>query len=56
MTTEELNEAFEEAVNKVNSYTDPLPADLLLRLYAYYKIAKQNRFITWKQKTTNQCF
>ena len=39
MTTEELNEAFEEAVNKVNSYTDPLPADLLLRLYAYYKIA-----------------
>lgn len=23
MTTEELNEAFEEAVNKVNSYTDP---------------------------------
>lgn len=41
MTTEELNEAFEEAVNKVNSYTDPLPADLLLRLYAYYKIANK---------------
>ncbi|MBT8234736.1 MAG: acyl-CoA-binding protein [Bacteroidia bacterium] len=34
--------SFEEAVVYVNSYTDPIPADLLLKLYAYYKIANQN--------------
>ena len=33
---------FEVAVAYVNSYTDPIPADLLLKLYAYYKIANQN--------------
>ena len=37
-----LDEKFREAVEKVNNYTDPLPADLLLRLYAYYKIANKN--------------
>lgn len=26
----------------MNDYTDPLPADLLLKLYAYYKIANEN--------------
>lgn len=26
----------------MNSYTDPLPADLLLKLYAYYKKANKN--------------
>ncbi len=34
---------FEEAVAYVNSYTKPLPADLLLKLYAYYKIANENK-------------
>ena len=33
---------FHKAVQIVNDYTDPLPADLLLKLYAYYKIANQN--------------
>ena len=33
---------FEAAVHFINGYTDPLPADLLLKLYAYYKIARQN--------------
>ncbi|MBC9796086.1 acyl-CoA-binding protein [Sinomicrobium weinanense] len=42
MTDEALNNAFDEAVELVNNYTDPLPADFLLRLYAYYKIANRN--------------
>ncbi|MCL6275225.1 acyl-CoA-binding protein [Muricauda sp. 2012CJ35-5] len=42
MIDEDLNNKFEEAVNFVNSYTDPMPADFLLKLYAYYKIAKKN--------------
>ena len=37
-----LHKDFEKAVNTVNEYTDPLPADLLLKLYAYYKIANEN--------------
>jgi diazepam-binding inhibitor (GABA receptor modulator, acyl-CoA-binding protein) len=42
MNTRELNKAFKKAVEKVRNYTEPLPADLLLRLYAYYKIATKN--------------
>ena len=37
-----LHKDFEKAVKVVNEYTDPLPADLLLKLYAYYKIANKN--------------
>ena len=37
-----LHKDFEKAVKIVNEYTDPLPADLLLKLYAYYKIANNN--------------
>ncbi|MBD0779820.1 acyl-CoA-binding protein [Maribacter sp. ANRC-HE7] len=37
-----LRNKFEDAVAFVNSYTEPLPADLLLKLYAYYKIANKN--------------
>jgi acyl-CoA-binding protein len=37
-----LRERFEEAVAFMNSYTQPLPADLLLKIYAYYKIANNN--------------
>ncbi|MDA9089756.1 acyl-CoA-binding protein [Maribacter arcticus] len=33
---------FEEAVGFVNSFTEPIPADVLLKLYAYYKIANDN--------------
>lgn len=42
MSKKDLHIAFEEAVNYVNSYTEPLPADLLLKLYAYYRIANKN--------------
>ena len=42
MKKETLNKNFEQAVDFLNSYKDPLPADLLLKLYAYYKIANKN--------------
>ncbi len=42
MKKETLNKKFEQAVDFLNSYKDPLPADLLLKLYAYYKIANKN--------------
>ncbi|MFI2743885.1 acyl-CoA-binding protein [Zhouia sp. PK063] len=42
MTDEELDIAFEKAVEQINSCDDPFPADTLLRLYAYYKIATRN--------------
>jgi len=39
----QLNKEFEEAVIKINSHTDSFPADVLLRLYAYYKHATGNQ-------------
>ena len=42
MKPKKLHIDFENAVAFVNSYTRPLPADLLLKLYAYYKIANKN--------------
>ncbi|NJB70709.1 acyl-CoA-binding protein [Saonia flava] len=42
MKNEKLHKEFEEAVEFVNSYEEPFPADLLLKLYAYYKIANKN--------------
>ncbi|MCJ7466185.1 MAG: acyl-CoA-binding protein [Maribacter sp.] len=42
MTHDSLNTDFKEAVEFVNKYTKPLPADFLLKLYAYYKIANKN--------------
>jgi len=42
MKKETIHKTFEKAVTFVNSYTEPLPADLLLKLYAYYKIATKN--------------
>jgi len=43
MKSDKLNKDFKSAVEFVNSYTKPLPADLLLKLYAYYKIANRNK-------------
>lgn len=43
MKNDKLKSDFLKAVDFVNNYTDPLPADLMLKLYAYYKIANQNR-------------
>jgi len=42
MTSEELDRQFEDAVERINSFTEPFPADFLLRLYAYYKKASNN--------------
>ena len=42
MTSEELDIEFLEAVERINAYTEPFPADMLLRLYAYYKKASNN--------------
>ena len=37
-----LHIEFEETVTLVNNYTEPIPADILLKVYAYYKIANSN--------------
>lgn len=42
MANEKLKKRFKTAVEFVNNYDNPLPADLLLKLYAYYKIANKN--------------
>jgi len=38
----DLHKRFEEAVTYVNSYEEQLPADFLLKLYAYYRIANKD--------------
>lgn len=42
MEKTKLRTDFEKAVAIVNGYQHPLPADFLLKLYAYYRIANQN--------------
>ena len=42
MDEEILRGRFKEAVDYMNQYTHPIPADILLKLYAYYKIANKN--------------
>jgi acyl-CoA-binding protein len=37
MNSEKIEIRFQEAVKRVNAYTEPFPADILLKLYAYYK-------------------
>mgnify|MGYP006378128819 CR=1 FL=1 len=39
MTNEELDIQFQEAFDKASNMTQPLPPDVMLRLYAYYKQA-----------------
>ena len=39
MTSEELDIAFKKAVQSINEHEEAFPADVLLRLYAYYKKA-----------------
>ena len=39
MNSEALEIEFREAVGRINAYTEPFPADVLLKLYAYYKKA-----------------
>ena len=42
MDEESLRGRVKAAVDYVNQYTHPIPADILLKLYAYYKIANKN--------------
>ena len=42
MKNEKLIIDFTAAVEFVNSYSKPMPADTLLKLYAFYKIANKN--------------
>ncbi len=42
MKKKKLHTDFEAAVDFVNSYKSPIPADILLKLYAYYRIANEN--------------
>lgn len=42
MKNEKLHKEFLDAVACVNDFDKPLPADILLKLYAYYKIANRN--------------
>ncbi len=42
MSNKELDKEFQQAVDRVSAYTDPFPADTLLKLYAYYKKATNN--------------
>ena len=42
MTSETLDQEFQEAVERVNNHQEPFPADFLLRLYAYYKKASKD--------------
>ena len=45
MTSEELDIAFKKAVKSINDHKDPFPADLLLRLYSFYKVATNDQDI-----------
>ncbi len=42
MKMKKLRIEFEETVVLVNNFNEPIPADILLKLYAYYKIANSN--------------
>ncbi|MFX0557313.1 acyl-CoA-binding protein [Maribacter sp. CXY002] len=42
MKKKKLHSDFKTAVDFVNSYESPIPADILLKLYAYYRIANEN--------------
>ncbi|HPF12108.1 MAG TPA: acyl-CoA-binding protein [Flavobacteriaceae bacterium] len=43
MTPKALEKAFNEAVNSINNHVEPFPADVLLKLYAYYKRATNDQ-------------
>ncbi len=40
-----LDKEFESAVDRVSKHFEPFPADVLLKLYAYYKIATRNKVL-----------
>ena len=45
MTSEELDIIFKKTVKSINAHKEPFPADLLLRLYSYYKVATNDQEI-----------
>ena len=55
MTNEELNIEFEDAVERINNFKEPFPADFLLRLYAYYKKAINDTITSSLYPKMNQC-
>ncbi|HLU50842.1 MAG TPA: acyl-CoA-binding protein [Flavobacteriaceae bacterium] len=42
MENDTLHQEFLEAVKRINNHIEPFPADILLRLYAFYKRATHN--------------
>lgn len=42
MKNKKLYNEYLKTVDYINSYNDPIPPDILLKLYAYYKIANKN--------------
>jgi len=45
MNSSELDIEFKNAVKSINNHTEPFPADFLLRLYSFYKVATNNQDI-----------
>lgn len=43
MNSPELDIEFKNAVKSINDHTEPFPADFLLRLYSFYKVATNNQ-------------
>jgi len=56
MTSEELDIEFRDAVERINNFTEPFPADFLLRLYAYYKKATNDYSRPGSQKPIINAF
>lgn len=56
MSEKDLEIAFQEAVDRVNEYTGPFPADTLLNLYAYYKKATNNYKMSKSKKPIIDAF
>lgn len=56
MNTNDLDKAFEDAVETINNHEQPFPADFLLRLYAFYKVATKNKEIPRSSKPLINAF
>ncbi|PVW16964.1 acyl-CoA-binding protein [Marixanthomonas spongiae] len=56
MNDKELDTAFKKAVDSINAHQKPFPADVLLRLYAYYKRATSDAHPTPSSKPLISAF
>ncbi|MFC7358342.1 acyl-CoA-binding protein [Jejudonia soesokkakensis] len=56
MNDADLNSAFEKAVHQINEHSDAFPADVLLKLYAYYKRATNSSDISESGKPLISAF